>query len=86
MRRPGSLQVEFSISVRIMPIFELLLIAVNYKVGDYVNEGDVVVVLDSSELERKLKEALFEKIFLLWLAFYIRVYSPEVVSVFWLSP
>lgn len=30
---------------------------VNYKVGDYVNEGDVVVVLDSSELERKLKEA-----------------------------
>lgn len=30
---------------------------VNYKVGDYVKEGDVVVVLDSSELERKLKEA-----------------------------
>lgn len=30
---------------------------VNYKVGDYVNEGDVVAVLDSSELERKLKEA-----------------------------
>lgn len=30
---------------------------VNYKVGDYVNEGDVVVVLNSSELERKLKEA-----------------------------
>lgn len=30
---------------------------VNYKVGDYVNAGDVVVVLDSSELERKLTEA-----------------------------
>ena len=34
----------------------------------------------------QLSAALFEKIFLLWLAFYIRVYSPEVVSVFWLSP
>lgn len=30
---------------------------VNYKVGDYVNAGDVVAVLDSSELERKLTEA-----------------------------
>lgn len=30
---------------------------VRYKVGDYVNEGDVVVVLDSSELERSLTEA-----------------------------
>lgn len=30
---------------------------VRYKVGDYVNAGDVVVVLDSSSLELSLKEA-----------------------------
>lgn len=30
---------------------------VNYKVGDYVNAGDTVVVLDSSDLELKLTEA-----------------------------
>lgn len=30
---------------------------VNYKVGDYVNAGDTVVVLDSTDLELKLTEA-----------------------------
>lgn len=30
---------------------------VYYEVGDYVNAGDVVVILDSAELERKLTEA-----------------------------
>lgn len=30
---------------------------VNYEVGDYVNAGDVIVVLDSSELELSLTEA-----------------------------
>lgn len=30
---------------------------VNYKVGDYVNKGDVIVVLDSSDLEISLTEA-----------------------------
>lgn len=36
---------------------DVKVLAVNYKVGDYVNAGDVVAVLDSSDLERKLKEA-----------------------------
>ena len=30
---------------------------VNYKVGDYVNAGDTVVVLDSTDLKLKLTEA-----------------------------
>ncbi|MCD8249876.1 MAG: efflux RND transporter periplasmic adaptor subunit [Lachnospiraceae bacterium] len=30
---------------------------VNYEVGDYVNEGDVIVVLDTTDLELKLTEA-----------------------------
>ncbi|MCC8139650.1 MAG: efflux RND transporter periplasmic adaptor subunit [Lachnospiraceae bacterium] len=30
---------------------------VNYEVGDYVNEGDIIVVLDTTDLELKLTEA-----------------------------
>ncbi len=36
---------------------DVQVLQVNYKEGDYVNAGDVIVILDSSELERNLMQA-----------------------------
>lgn len=36
---------------------DVKVLQVNYEEGDYVNAGDVIVVLDSSDLERSLSQA-----------------------------